>query len=132
MASDKRIWKTPRDSDLGLYRIENRAGMSISVLPNGCIFAIEHRREDGTTMINQLLGSPIDGGIARLYLRLGGAAPISVEAAGSGANARFGAAGEPFCLGRRDKRPPSPRNARAASARRRLALVPGSDEYRRS
>ncbi|MGQ0445453.1 MAG: GH36-type glycosyl hydrolase domain-containing protein [Beijerinckiaceae bacterium] len=91
-----RSWKTPRDSNLGLHRIENRAGMSISVLPNGCIFAIEHRREDGTTMINQVLGSPIDGGIARLYLRLDGAAPMSVAAAGSGPNVRFGAAGDRF------------------------------------
>jgi 1,2-beta-oligoglucan phosphorylase len=94
--SGKRSWKTPRDDNLGLHRIENRAGLSISVLPNGCIFAIEHRREDGTTMINQLLGSPVDGGVARLYLRIGGAAPISVAAAGPGAKGRFGAAGDRF------------------------------------
>jgi cellobiose phosphorylase len=96
MPSSKRSWKTPRDDNLGLYRIETRAGLSISVLPNGCIFAIEHRREDGTTMINQLLGSPVDGGIARLYLRMGGAAPISVAASGPGAKGRFGAAGDRF------------------------------------
>src|SRR3984893_12125999 len=94
--SGKRNWATPRDNNLGLYRIENRAGLSINVLPNGCIFAIEHRREDGTTLINQLPGSPVDGGIARLYLRIGGAAPISVEAAGPGAKGRFGAAGDRF------------------------------------
>ncbi|MGH6821643.1 MAG: cellobiose phosphorylase, partial [Methylocella sp.] len=94
--SGKRNWATPRDNNLGLYRIENRAGLSISVLPNGCIFAIEHRREDRTTMINQLLGSPVDGGIARLYLRIGGAVPISVIAAGPGAKGRFGAAGDRF------------------------------------
>ena len=91
---DKRSWKTPRDNNLGLHRIENRAGLSISVLPNGCIFAIEHRREDGTTMINQLLGAPVDGGIARLYLRIGGAA--SAEAAGPGARGQFAAAGDRF------------------------------------
>ena len=96
MASGKRIWKTPRENNLGLSRIENGAGLSLSVLPNGCIFAIEHRREDGTTMINQTLGSPIDGGIARLHLRIGGAAPISIEAAGSGAKGRFGASGDSF------------------------------------
>lgn len=94
--SGKRNWATPRDNNLGLHRIENRAGLSINVLPNGCIFAIEHRREDGTTMINQLLGSPVDGGIARLYLRIGGTAPISFEAAGPGAKGRFGAAGDRF------------------------------------
>ncbi|MGH6812639.1 MAG: GH36-type glycosyl hydrolase domain-containing protein [Methylocella sp.] len=97
VASGKRRWKTPRESDLGLCRIENRAGLSISVLPNGCIFAFEHRREDATTMINQLLGSPVDGGIDRLYLRIGGAAPISIAAAaGPGAKGRFGAAGDRF------------------------------------
>src|ERR1700676_3730589 len=94
--SGKRNWATPRDNKLGLYRIENHAGLSISVLPNGCIFAIEHRREDGTTMINQLLGSPVDGGIARLYLRMGGAAPISVQATGPGVKGRFDAAGDRF------------------------------------
>jgi 1,2-beta-oligoglucan phosphorylase len=94
MPSDTRNWATPRDNNLGLHRIENRAGLSMSVLPNGCIFAIEHRREDGTTMINQLLGSPVDGGIARLYLRMGGAA--FAEAAGPGAKGRFGAAGGRF------------------------------------
>src|ERR1700732_243790 len=94
--SGKRNWATPRDNNLGLHRIENRAGLSISVLPNGCVFALEHRREDGTTMINQLLGSPVDGGIARVYLRIGGALPTSVEAAGPGARGRVGAAGEGF------------------------------------
>jgi 1,2-beta-oligoglucan phosphorylase len=96
MPLGKRNWKTPRERDLGLYRIENRAGLSISVLPNGGVFAIEHRREDGTTMINQLLGSPVDGGIARLYLRIGGATPISVAAVGIGGKGRFGAAGDRF------------------------------------
>jgi hypothetical protein len=94
--SSKSNWATPRDNNLGLYRIENRAGLTISVLPNGCIFALEHRREDATTIINQLLGSPVDGGIARLYLRIGGAAPISVAAAGPGAKGRFAAAGDRF------------------------------------
>src|SRR6202022_1928277 len=95
--SGKRSWAMPRDNNLGLHRIENRAGLSISVLPNGCVFAIEHRREDGTIMINQLLGSPVDGGIPRLHLRMGGAAPISIAAAaGPGAKGRFGAAGDRF------------------------------------
>ena len=70
MPSGVRSWKTPRERDLGLNQIENSAGIAISVLPNGCIFSIEHRRPGGATMINQLLGSPIDGGIARLYLRI--------------------------------------------------------------
>ncbi len=96
MPLGKRNWKTPRERDLGLHRIENRAGLSISVLPNGGVFVIEHRRDDATTMINQLLGSPVDGGIGRLYLRIGGATPISVAATGPGGKCRFGAAGDHF------------------------------------
>ena len=36
-------------------------------------------------MINQVLGSPIGGGIGRILLRLGGAEPRIVEVAGPGA-----------------------------------------------
>jgi len=89
--SGKRSWKTPRDVDLGLQRIGNRAGLSISVLPNGCVFAIEHSGLDGATIINQLLGSPVDGAIARIYMRLEGEAPLPLQAAGPSANVRFGA-----------------------------------------
>jgi hypothetical protein len=100
--SGKRNWATPCDNNLGLSRIENRAGLSTSVLPNGCIFAIEHRREDRTTMINQLLGSPVDGGIPRLYLRIGGAPPAS-ESAGPAPTSGWRRR-QPYCLGRRDER----------------------------
>ena len=47
-------------------------------------------------MINQLLGSPIDGGIARIYLRGGGTKSFCIEAAGPRANVRFGAAEDRF------------------------------------
>ncbi len=96
MPSQVRIWKTPRDRDLGLRWIENGAGLAIGVLPNGCLFAIEHRRADGAILINQLLGSPIARGVARLYLRLGGETPLCVEAVGPGAQIRFGAAADRF------------------------------------
>ena len=96
MFSGKRSWTTPRDRDLGLHRIENHAGLAISVLPNGCIFAIEHQRPDGATLINQLLGSPVDGGIGRMYVRVDGEAPLPLQAAGPSANARFGFAGDRF------------------------------------
>ena len=33
---------TPRRDDLGLARIANGAGLSVSLLPSGAIFAIEH------------------------------------------------------------------------------------------
>ena len=51
-----RTFETPRESDLGLRRITNLSGLSISVLPNGCVFAIEHQHERGRTLINQVLG----------------------------------------------------------------------------
>ena len=38
-------FRTPRESELGLLRIGNAAGLEISALPNGCLFAIEH--DDG-------------------------------------------------------------------------------------
>ena len=91
-SSGKRSWTTPRDQDLRLQRIENRAGLSISVLPSGCIFAIEHRRPDGVTLINQLLGSPVAAGIGGIYLRINGEAPFSIQ----NANASFGTAGNSF------------------------------------
>ena len=96
MAAGKRSWTLPRDAALGLMRIENCAGLSISALPNGCIFAIEHRREGRAAMINQVLGSPLGGGIGRIYLRSGGPAPLCIEMVGPGANVRFAASQEGF------------------------------------
>ena len=92
-----RTLTTPRDDDLGLRRIANRAGLSIGVLPNGCVFAIEHRHERrGPTVINQVLGSPLAGGIARLYLRARGPEARVAQAIGPGARVRFGAGGDRF------------------------------------
>lgn len=87
---------TPRDSDLSLRRLANSAGFSISALPNGCIFAIEHQNARGRALLNQVLGSPIDGSIARIYLRTGGAEPLVTQALGPSAKIRFGAAGDRF------------------------------------
>ncbi len=96
MPSEVRSWKTPRDRDLGLHQIENSAGIAISVLPNGCIFSIEHRRPGGATMINQLLGSPIDWGIARLYLRICGEEQLCAQVIGPSARGRFHATSDRF------------------------------------
>jgi len=96
MASHVRSWKTPRDRDLGLRWIENQSGLAIGALPNGGVFAIEHRRPDAATLINQLLGSPIVEGVARLYLRIGGEPPVSIQVVGPGAKIRFGAAKDGF------------------------------------
>lgn len=97
MSASKRSWKLPGDKDLGLLRIENQAGLSVSLLPNGCVFAFEHRCENTAVMINQILGSPADGGIGRIFLRaIGGAAPFCVEIAGPSAKVILGAAEDCF------------------------------------
>src|SRR6266581_2835479 len=90
--SDVRRWCTPRERDLGLRRIGNHAGLVISVLPNGSVFAVEHRSDSDTILVNQVLASPIDGGIGRILLRAGGASPTNIEVAGSRANVRLGVA----------------------------------------
>jgi len=94
MRSATRTWTTPRDGDLGLTNVENAAGLTMSILPNACLFAIEHRQEHGTILVNQVLGSPIDGCIARLVLRVGGTEPIGFEIVGPHALIRFGAAAD--------------------------------------
>lgn len=78
--------KTPSRDDLELSRIENEAGLAISLLPSGAIFAIEH----GRIMLNQSLASPIAGEIGRIYLRVGGANPQNIPLTGPEARYRFG------------------------------------------
>jgi cellobiose phosphorylase len=91
-----RSFETPREGDLGLRRITNPSGMSISVLPNGCVFAIEHQHERGRTLINQVHGSPLDGGIGRVWLRVGAPEPVAATAVGAEATVRFGAGDDRF------------------------------------
>src|SRR5262245_34437888 len=80
---------TPRDSDLGLKRV-SAAGLVASVLPTGSLFALEHESQDRRIMINQVLGSPINSGIARLYVRMGGPNPSIRKAISPGAGVHFG------------------------------------------
>src|SRR3982751_115059 len=87
--SDVRNWLTPQERDLDLHRIHNDAGLAISVLPNGSVFAIEHDDEDRATLISQVLASPIDGGIGQILLRVGGAPPANIDVVGSRAYVRF-------------------------------------------
>src|SRR5271169_598979 len=87
---------TPRRDELGLRRIVNWSGLSISLLPNGAIFAIEHEQENRRVMINQVLGSPIGGGMGRLFLRVGGARPTILPVAGPEALSQVGAAEDRF------------------------------------
>lgn len=85
-----------RESDLGLISITNSAGLTIRALPNGCLFSIDYADERGRVMINQILGSPIDGGIGRMVLRIGGNTPAVIEVMGPGAKGRFGASADRF------------------------------------
>ena len=45
--------------------LRNAAGVSIELLHNGAVFAIRH----GPVLVNQVLGSPLEGGLGNLYLR---------------------------------------------------------------
>ncbi|HET9457215.1 MAG TPA: hypothetical protein VFO78_07730, partial [Candidatus Limnocylindrales bacterium] len=45
--------------------IRNRAGLAIELLGNGSVFAIRH----GDVLVNQVLGSPVEGGIGNVYVR---------------------------------------------------------------
>ncbi|MGE0239217.1 MAG: cellobiose phosphorylase [Parvibaculaceae bacterium] len=87
---------TPRDGDLGCRKVNNGTGLSASVLPNGVLFALEHESERGRIMLNQVLGSPVHGGIGRLYLRIGGDAPRIIEIVGPEARFRLGADADRF------------------------------------
>ena len=93
MSKPPRIFRTPREAGLGLLRIKNASGLEISALPNGCLFAIEHDDGRGRVMLNQALGSPLGGSIARILLRT---EAWTAEAVGPSAAVRFGAGQDRF------------------------------------
>ncbi len=90
--SPLRDFQIGREQDLGLTRLSNMGGTTISALPNGTLFAIEHRANDRRTLIGQTLGAPLRGGIARLLLRVGDDA--LVEIVGPEAKVSFAAASD--------------------------------------
>ncbi|MCX5578776.1 GH36-type glycosyl hydrolase domain-containing protein [Kaistia terrae] len=93
-----REFLTPRDGALGLKTITNPSGLSISALPNGALFAISHRDGGGSqVMINQVLGSPIEGGIGRIWLRIGGKDAHIVQLVGPRARVEFATDEAQFC-----------------------------------
>lgn len=92
--ADSLSWSTPRESDLDLTSIVNDAGLRVSVLPNGSVFAIEHRVGAVAILVNQVLASPVDGGIGRILLRIAGVSPVTIEAMGGRANVAVGVANE--------------------------------------
>ena len=73
---------TPLRDDLGLVQIANGAGVSVSVLPSGAIFAIEHIAPERRIMINQVLSSPLASGLGRVFLRVGGGKPAILPVIG--------------------------------------------------
>src|SRR5574337_2194902 len=87
---------TPRRDDLDLRQIANDAGFSISLLPSGAIFAIEHTEAGRRIMINQTLASPIANGMGRLYVRAGGSRPTILPVIGPEAKLRIGAANDRY------------------------------------
>jgi cellobiose phosphorylase len=90
-----RSFRLPLEDELDLHRLTNPAGMEISVLPNGCVFAIEHVANGERTMISQVFGSPLGSGIGRVLLRLG-TGRHEVEIAGAGARVEVGGAADRF------------------------------------
>ncbi len=96
MDSPIEILTTPRRDDLDLLRIANGAGLSISLLPTGAIFAIEHTQANRRIVINQTLALPIANGMGRLYLRVGGPQPAILPVIGPEAGLRVGASDDRY------------------------------------
>src|SRR5580692_6478370 len=90
------ILTTPRRDELDLLRIANGSGLSVSVLPSGAIFAIEHTQANRRIVINQTLALPIGDGMARLYLRVGGLQPTILSVIGPQAPLRVGSSDDRY------------------------------------
>jgi 1,2-beta-oligoglucan phosphorylase len=87
---------TPLRDDLGLVQIANGAGVSVSVLPSGAIFAIEHIAPERRIMINQVLSSPLASGLGRVFLRVGGGKPAILPVIGPEGGLRVGGSNDRF------------------------------------
>ncbi len=90
------ILTTPRRDDLDLLRIANGSGLSVSILPTGAIFAIEHTEAKRRIVINQTLALPIGDGMARVYLRTGGREPAILSVMGPAASLRVGSSNDRY------------------------------------
>eukprot|EP01037_Dinobryon_pediforme_P010625 gene10625-10696_t len=86
----------PRQNDLALQTLHNTTGFSISRLPNGALFALKHERNNRQIMINQVLGSPIAGGMGQIYIRTGGVNPATIPTIGPNTQCRIGATQDRF------------------------------------
>jgi 1,2-beta-oligoglucan phosphorylase len=87
---------TPRRDELDLVTIVNRTGLSVSLLPTGAVFAIEHERDGRRILVNQVLGSPVAGGMGQMFIRVGDAQASLVAVAGAQAQGRIGHADDRF------------------------------------
>ena len=90
------ILTTPRRDELDLLRIANGSGLSVSVLPTGAIFAIEHTDANRRIVINQTLALPIADGMARLYVRTGGGRPLTLLVIGPETPLRVGSSDDRY------------------------------------
>ncbi len=68
--------------------LRNETGLTIELLENGSVFAIRH----GDVLVNQVLGSAIEGGLGNIYVRTRSRTGItSFQLLGPAASSRFGA-----------------------------------------
>jgi 1,2-beta-oligoglucan phosphorylase len=81
------------ESAFQTFAIAQPNGITLKALPNGSIYSIEHQ----AILINQILGSPLAGGIHRIFLRIFDADAIhSTEIVGPGAASEFSADSDRF------------------------------------
>jgi len=90
------LLRTPRAEDLALTRLGGAAGLQISLLPNGSVFAIEHVQQGQRIMVNRALGSSIAGSMGRVCLRIGGDEAQVLAVASADARGRIGATDDHF------------------------------------
>lgn len=81
---------TPRRDDLPLKTIGNAAGLAISLLPSGAVFAHEHVADARRILVNQTLAAPAGDGMARLFLRIAGASGPAQSIIGAQAGLHVG------------------------------------------
>lgn len=59
------MFKLQNKKDIVKSELNNSKGLAFKFLENGSIFSIAHNK----VMINQLLGSPVEGGLGNIYIR---------------------------------------------------------------
>jgi cellobiose phosphorylase len=81
------------EATLPVHFLGQKESLTIKALPHGCIYSIEH----GDIVVNQVLASPLTGGIHRIYLRFfDGETHDSIEIVGPDATSEFVALSDRF------------------------------------